>query len=50
MVDIVDFLLQVTTQFLKLETLLDDGVDQKVDLLIERGGIPLPVTLLVSEI
>ncbi|CAK7339048.1 unnamed protein product [Dovyalis caffra] len=30
---------EVTTEFLKLETLLDDNVDQKVGLQIERGGI-----------
>lgn len=45
----VDFsvLLQVVTRFLKLETLLDDSVDQKIELQIERGGMPLTVNLVV---
>ncbi|CAK7339049.1 unnamed protein product, partial [Dovyalis caffra] len=36
---------EVTTQFLNLETLLDDNVDQKIGLQIERGGISLNVNL-----
>ncbi|KAF5961031.1 hypothetical protein HYC85_002240 [Camellia sinensis] len=37
----------VITQFLKMETLLDDSLDQKIKLLIERGGTPLTVDLVV---
>lgn len=44
----VSFLVQVTTQFLKMETLLDDSVDMKIQLKIERGGTPFTVYLLVS--
>ncbi|THG03306.1 hypothetical protein TEA_023237 [Camellia sinensis var. sinensis] len=40
----------VTTQFLKMETLLDDSVDQKITLLIERGGTPLTVDLVSAII
>ncbi|GMP27462.1 hypothetical protein CsSME_00003448 [Camellia sinensis var. sinensis] len=40
----------VTTQFLKMETLLDDSVDQKITLLIERGGTPLTVDLVVQDL
>ncbi|XP_052308501.1 protease Do-like 7 isoform X2 [Populus trichocarpa] len=36
---------ELTTRFLKLETLLDDNVDQKIGLQIERGGISLTVNL-----
>lgn len=39
--------MQVITQFLKMETLLDDSVDHKIELLIERGGIAASVNLLV---
>jgi len=39
--------LQVVTQFLRLETLLDDSVGRKIDLEIERGGVPLTVKLQV---
>ena len=39
--------MQVTTRFLKLETLLDDSVGQKVELQIERGGKSLTVNLVV---
>lgn len=42
-----DNLVQVVTQFLKLETRLDDTVDGELDLLIERGGVPLTVKLKV---
>ncbi|KAF6138934.1 hypothetical protein GIB67_025663 [Kingdonia uniflora] len=36
---------EVITQFLKLETLLDDNVDGQIDLQIERGGNTLTVQL-----
>ncbi|XP_028078015.1 protease Do-like 7 [Camellia sinensis] len=39
----------VITQFLKLETLLDDSVDRNIELQIERGGTPLTVDLTVSD-
>jgi hypothetical protein len=39
--------LQVVTQFLRLETLLDDSVGKEIDLQIERGGVPLTVNLQV---
>lgn len=39
--------LQVSTQFLKMETLLDDSVHHKVELQIERGGKPLTMNLTV---
>ena len=39
--------LQVVTQFLRLETLLDDSVGREIDLEIERGGVPLTVKLQV---
>uniref|UniRef100_A0A2N9FQR1 PDZ domain-containing protein n=1 Tax=Fagus sylvatica TaxID=28930 RepID=A0A2N9FQR1_FAGSY len=38
---------EVITQFLKLETLLDDSVNQNIELQIERGGTPLTVNLVV---
>ncbi|XP_068642397.1 protease Do-like 7 [Aristolochia californica] len=41
---------QVITQFLKLEALLDDSVDQKMELQIERGGIPLTVNIKVQDL
>ncbi|KAI3914976.1 hypothetical protein MKW98_020523 [Papaver atlanticum] len=41
---------EVITQFLKLETILDDSVDQKIDLLIERGGVSLTVNLMVQDL
>ena len=37
------------TQFLKLETLLDDSVNKKVEMEIERGGTPMTVNLTVSS-
>lgn len=40
-------MLQVITQFLKLETLLDDSVDKTIELLIERGGTSMTVNLVV---
>lgn len=40
-------LIQVSTQFLKMETLLDDNVNNKIELQIERGGKPLTVDLTV---
>jgi hypothetical protein len=39
--------MQVMTQFLTLETLLDDSVDKEIELQIERGGSPLTVQLKV---
>lgn len=42
--------MQVVTQFLKMETLLDDCVDQKIELLIERGGTPMNVNLMVRYV
>ncbi|CAN4083135.1 unnamed protein product [Withania somnifera] len=41
---------EVITQFLKMETLLDDSVGQKVELQIERGGTPLTVELSVQDL
>ncbi|XWS75557.1 hypothetical protein CRYUN_Cryun01aG0100500 [Craigia yunnanensis] len=41
---------EVITQFLKLETLLNDSVEQKIELQIERGGSPLSVQLLVQDL
>ncbi|XP_047267779.1 protease Do-like 7 isoform X6 [Capsicum annuum] len=41
---------EVVTQFLKMETLLDDSVEQKIELQIERGGTPLTVNLLVQDL
>ncbi|KAF7136588.1 hypothetical protein RHSIM_Rhsim08G0086100 [Rhododendron simsii] len=40
----------VNTQFLKLETLLDDSVGRKIELQIERGGTPLTVDLMVQDL
>jgi 1-deoxy-D-xylulose 5-phosphate reductoisomerase len=39
--------LQVTTQFLKLETILDDNVNSNIELQIERGGSSKSLTILV---
>ncbi|KAG6779094.1 hypothetical protein POTOM_015461 [Populus tomentosa] len=41
---------ELTTRFLKLETLLDDNVDQKIGLQIERGGISLTINLTVQDL
>ncbi|KAJ6368114.1 hypothetical protein OIU78_000647 [Salix suchowensis] len=41
---------EVTTRFLRLETLLDDNVDQKIGLQIERGGISLTVNVVVQDL
>ncbi|OVA11903.1 PDZ domain [Macleaya cordata] len=41
---------EVITQFLKLETLLDDSVKQDIDLQIERGGTSLTVKLMVQDL
>ncbi|PWA99684.1 protease Do-like 7 [Artemisia annua] len=41
---------EVITHFLKMETLLDDGVGQNVELDFERGGIPLTVQLVVQDL
>ncbi|RLN09934.1 protease Do-like 7 isoform X1 [Panicum miliaceum] len=40
----------VVTQFLRLETLLDDSVGMEIDLQIERGGVPLTVKLQVEDL
>ncbi|KAL5811752.1 hypothetical protein ACOSQ3_026702 [Xanthoceras sorbifolium] len=40
----------VITQFLKLETLLDDSVDKKIELQIERGGVSMTVNLVVQDL
>ncbi|XAR51472.1 HtrA2 peptidase [Bertholletia excelsa] len=40
----------VITQFLRMETLLDDSVGQKIELQIERGGTPLTLNLLVQDL
>ncbi|XP_075105936.1 protease Do-like 7 isoform X2 [Nicotiana tabacum] len=40
---------EVITQFLKMETLLDDSVEHKVELQIERGGTPLTVELVARN-
>lgn len=39
---------QVVTQFLKLETLLDDNVGKDFELEVERGGLTVNVTLKVN--
>ncbi|XP_048495414.1 protease Do-like 7 isoform X2 [Beta vulgaris subsp. vulgaris] len=41
---------EVMTQFLKLETLLDVSVSQKIELEIERGGTPMTVNLMVQDL
>ncbi|XP_057831090.2 protease Do-like 7 [Cryptomeria japonica] len=41
---------EVVTQFLALEMLLDDGVGNSIDLELERGGIPVKVTLQVQDL
>ncbi|XP_078176967.1 degP protease 7 isoform X2 [Carex rostrata] len=41
---------EVMTQFLKLETLLDDSVDKDIELQIERGGAPLTVQLKIQDL
>ncbi|OWM64395.1 hypothetical protein CDL15_Pgr020362 [Punica granatum] len=41
---------EVITQFLKMETLFDDCVGQKIELLIERGGTPMNVNLMVQDL
>ncbi|KAG8662511.1 protease Do-like 7 isoform X2 [Manihot esculenta] len=41
---------EVTTQFLKLETLLDDCVNHEIELQIERGGTSLTVKLVVQDL
>ncbi|XP_057491600.1 protease Do-like 7 isoform X1 [Actinidia eriantha] len=40
----------VVTQFLKMETLLDDSVNQQIKLIIERGGVPLSFHLKVQDL
>ncbi|CAL5054722.1 unnamed protein product [Urochloa decumbens] len=41
---------EVVTQFLRLETLLDDSVGREIDLQIERGGVPFTVKLQVEDL
>lgn len=41
---------EVVTQFLAMETLLDDSVGKEVNLQIERGGVPLTVKLEVEDL
>ncbi|KAK6913564.1 PDZ-like domain [Dillenia turbinata] len=41
---------EVITQFLKLETILDDSVHQKIEFQIERGGASLTVNLVVQDL
>lgn len=41
---------EVLTQFLKLETLLDDNVGGQIELSIERGGIPITLKLTVQDL
>ncbi|KAJ8761730.1 hypothetical protein K2173_004539 [Erythroxylum novogranatense] len=41
---------EVITQFLKLETILDDGVGQKIELEIERGGKSITLNLMVQDL
>ncbi|KAK8669564.1 hypothetical protein V6N13_106990 [Hibiscus sabdariffa] len=41
---------EVITQFLKLETLLDDSVEQNIELEIERGSTPLSIRLMVQDL
>ncbi|KAK4772827.1 hypothetical protein SAY87_027846 [Trapa incisa] len=41
---------EVVTQFLKMETLLDDCIDKKIEMLIERGGTPMNVILMVQDL
>lgn len=41
---------EVLTQFLKLETLLDENVNQKIELQIERGGTSMTVDLEVQDL
>ncbi|KAJ6793499.1 protease Do-like 7 [Iris pallida] len=41
---------EVVSQFLKLETLLDDSVGKEVDFHIERGGISLTIKLMVQDL
>ncbi|XP_052729611.1 protease Do-like 7 isoform X1 [Vigna angularis] len=41
---------EVITQFLKLETLVDDSVSKNIELQIERGGTSKSLTLLVQDL
>lgn len=41
---------EVITQFLKMETLLDDSVKQTIDLQVERGGASFTVHLVVQDL
>ncbi|XP_074284746.1 protease Do-like 7 [Silene latifolia] len=40
---------EIMTQFLKLETLLDDCVNQKIEFQIQRGGTPVTVDIVVQD-
>ncbi|CAA6661246.1 unnamed protein product [Spirodela intermedia] len=40
----------VVTQFLRLETILDDSVHGEVELEIERGGTPMKIKLMVQDL
>lgn len=44
----IGYCVQVTTQFLKVEGLLDDDVGKTVKIEVERGGKTVTVTVLVS--
>ncbi|KAL9263118.1 Protease Do-like 7-like protein [Drosera capensis] len=41
---------EVMTQFLKLENLLNDSMNQKIELRVERGGTSMTVELLVQDL
>ncbi|KAI3892686.1 hypothetical protein MKW92_051722 [Papaver armeniacum] len=41
---------EVITRFLNLETVLDNSVDQRINLFIQRGDISLTVNLLVQDL
>ncbi|KAH9608555.1 hypothetical protein KSS87_019509 [Heliosperma pusillum] len=41
---------EIMTQFLKLETLLDDCVNQKIEFQIQRGGTPVTVDIVVQDL
>ncbi|KAH7847230.1 hypothetical protein Vadar_023488 [Vaccinium darrowii] len=40
----------VITQFLEMETILDDSVDREIELCIERGGTPFTLDLTVQDL
>nr|GMC97047.1 protease Do-like 7 [Ipomoea batatas] len=41
---------KVITQFLKMETLLDESVGKIIELQIERGGVSLTIALMVQDL